>query len=141
MMVWEGMPYDQAARTVNLHVRSMRRALGYPHVIAYLNRERQVLRTSVTPRNIHRLVEIRDAENNMPAVNAIKVLEQLGEEHGPGGSGSTPSAGVTIRVVTVVQGQASVTRHEPLIEQKPNVINDASRTYHGDMSQTDDETR
>ena len=92
------------------------------------------------PRNIHRLAEIREAAPNMPAVNAIRLLSDM-DERQVGGSGSTPSAGVTIRVVTVVQGQASVTRHEPLIEQKPNVINDASRTYHGDMSQTDDETR
>jgi hypothetical protein len=39
-----------------------------------------VLRTSARARNIHRLVAIRDAANNMPAVNAIKALEQIDDE-------------------------------------------------------------
>jgi hypothetical protein len=33
----------------------------------------------VAPKNIHRLRQIRDAADNMPAVNAIKVLEQIGD--------------------------------------------------------------
>jgi hypothetical protein len=32
-----------------------------------------VLRSTERARNIHRLVEIRDAANNMPAVNAINL--------------------------------------------------------------------
>jgi hypothetical protein len=104
-MIWEGMTYDVAARTFNYHVRSMRRALARPDVLAYLNRERQVLRASVSPRNIHRLVAIRDAADNMPAVNAIKLLEELGDDHSQRQSGISASPGVTIRVVTVVQQQ------------------------------------
>jgi hypothetical protein len=38
-----------------------------------------VLRSSERARNIHRLVAIRDAANNMPAVQAIKTLEQIEE--------------------------------------------------------------
>lgn len=102
-MVWEGMNYDEAARTFNYHVRSMRRALARREVIAYLNSERQVLRASVSPKNIHRLVAIRDAADNMPAVNAIKLLEELGDDHSQRQSGASASPGVTIRVVTVVQ--------------------------------------
>jgi hypothetical protein len=39
-----------------------------------------VLRSSERARNIHRLVAIRDAADNMPAVNAIKALEQIDDE-------------------------------------------------------------
>jgi hypothetical protein len=123
-MVWEGLSYDQAARTVNYHVRSMRRALGRPDVLAYLNRERQVLRASVSPRNIHRLVEIRDADNNMPAVQAIKVLEQLGEDQHSRGNSANAPPGVTIRIVNVVQPGQSVERQPvttPVIEHDATV--------------------
>lgn len=99
-MVWEGLPYDEAARECDFTVSAMRKALQRPHILAYLRNEREVLRASIAPRNIHRLVEIRDAADNMPAVQAIKALEQLGEEQGSR-SPANGAPGVTIRIITV----------------------------------------
>jgi hypothetical protein len=76
------------------------------------------LRTSERARNIHRLTEIRDKADNMPAVNAIKMLEQLGDTDGPGSAART-SPGLVI----VIQGAAThapqAARHDkPLIDHQ-----------------------
>ena len=107
-MIWEGLTSDEAATQFDFRVRSLRDALSRPHVLAYIRTEREVLRASVMPKNIHRLREIRDAADNMPAVNAIKLLEELGDDHSQRQSGISASPGVTIRVVTVVQQPVSV---------------------------------
>jgi hypothetical protein len=57
-----------------------------------------VLRTSERARNIQRLTEIRDKADNMPAVNAIKMLEQIDEASAAAGSAQR-APGVTILVV------------------------------------------
>jgi hypothetical protein len=53
------------------------------------------------------LCEIADADNNMPAVNAIKALEMLGDEQIT--NKQTASPGVTIRIVNV---SATPVQHE-----------------------------
>jgi hypothetical protein len=58
-----------------------------------------VFRGSTIARNLHRLCEIRDAEDNMPAVNAIKALMGIDDEQT--NKQNVPSAGVTIRIVNV----------------------------------------
>jgi hypothetical protein len=98
LMVWEGMQIVEAAKQVGLTGQAMRLAIEKPAVLAALKREKQVLRESVSARNIHRLREIRDAADNMPAIQAIRTLEQLGEETHTA-SGLTPSQGITIRIV------------------------------------------
>jgi hypothetical protein len=119
-MVWEGLEYDQAARTYNFHVRSMRRSLQSPHVLAYLRHEREVLRASLAPRNIHRLREIRDAENNMPAVNAIKLLEQIGDEQ-PRYGATNAMPGVTVRIINVVNASnANDLQQSPIVDATVN---------------------
>lgn len=99
LMVEHGYKFDFAASEVGLNTRSMRLALEKPHVIAYYRKQCQVLRNAQHARNIHRLAEIRDADNNMPAVNAIKALEQLADAPGDRPNSTTP--GVTIRIVNV----------------------------------------
>lgn len=113
-MVWEGAELVDACRAVEFSPSAMRKALCRPHVLAYVNKERQVLRASIAPKNIHRLREIRDADNNMPAVNAIKVLEQLGEDQSAREAGVSASPGVTIRIVNIVQQSAGAEPHNPL---------------------------
>ena len=98
-MVELGLPYDKAAAEADLTPRAMRLALAKPHVIAYYKAQCQVLRASTTARNLHRLCEIRDADNNMPAVNAIKALELINDEQT--NTKQTTSPGVTIRIVNV----------------------------------------
>jgi len=62
-----------------------------------------VLRSGERPKNIHRLCEIRDAADNMPAVNAIKALEQIDAEAigRPNAAAQTP--GVVVRIINVTQ--------------------------------------
>jgi hypothetical protein len=112
-MVWDGLEFVEAARAYKYNVASMRKQLRLPHVQAYLRSERQVLRESLSPRNIHRLREIRDAADNMPAIQAIRTLEQLGDEQHHAANGASHSPGVTI-----------VIRHAspqpPMIDVTPN---------------------
>lgn len=115
-MVWDGLPYNEAATENGLTVRAMRLALARPHVMALLKAEREVLRGSAGARNIHRLCEIRDAADNMPAVNAIKALEQLGEERSNSGSNAAVVPGFAI---VIVQPGASVTADYQQIDAKP----------------------
>lgn len=79
-MIDLGERWDDAARAVGLSARTMRKALERPHVVAHLRTQKQVFREAACTANIKRLCEIRDAANNMPAVQAIKALEQLGDD-------------------------------------------------------------
>ena len=106
VMVERGLDYQAAAAEAGLSTRHMRFQLSKPHVAAYYKAQCQVFRASTTARNIHRLCEIRDAENNMPAVNAIKALEQLGDEQ-TNNKHTNASPGVTINIV---HGSVSGTR-------------------------------
>jgi len=102
-MVNDADDYQNAAAKAGLTTHALRLALGKPHVAAYLRAQVQVLRTAQGPRNIHRLCEIRDAANNMPAVNAIKVLEQLPDDAAARASAGSAAPGVTVRIVNLVQ--------------------------------------
>jgi hypothetical protein len=114
-IVEQGLDYQQAARQVGLTTYALRLALAKPHVAAYLQTQLKVLRGARTPRNFHRLCEIADAENNMPAVNAIKALEQLSDEQT--NTKQTTSPGVTIRIVNIAGG-TPVAQAAPAIEAK-----------------------
>lgn len=105
-IVFDGKPMDEAAKTANCTVRSIRRAFEKAHVLAYLKRRREVLRSSACGSNIHRLTQIRDAADNMPAVNAIKMLEQIGEAESMGSIAHRVAPGLTIVVVQQPAAQA-----------------------------------
>lgn len=117
-MIWQGLSMQDAARDAGLHPYTMRLALKKPHVMLYHNEQLQVLRESRRSRNFHRLVEIADADNNMPAVNAIKVLEEMA-----GGSGSTASQPdarpFSINIINGHLGQADVRERGPVIDVTP----------------------
>lgn len=116
LMITEGKPYNEAGKQVGLTARTMRLALERPHVLAYLKRQREVFRQHASAANIHRLAEIRDAANNMPAVQAIKVLEELGEDSASRNrSGSNAQLpGFVIQIINAPGTQQPVT-----IEHKP----------------------
>jgi hypothetical protein len=76
-IVFEGLDLQQAARTAKTSTRVLRRALERSHVLAHLKKRREVLRASARGQNIRRLVQIRDAADNMPAVQAIRELERM----------------------------------------------------------------
>lgn len=101
-MVWDGLRDNEAAVKFKITVTAIRLALQRSHVQAYYRRQMEVLRSRERAKNIHRLCEIRDAGNNMPAVNAIKALELIGDESAATSAGR--QAGITI----VIQGAADV---------------------------------
>jgi hypothetical protein len=80
LMVFQGLPRDMAAAQCGLKPKSLTNAMALPSVKQYYAAQLQVLRDGERARNIHRLVAIRDAADNMPAVNAIKALEQIDDE-------------------------------------------------------------
>jgi hypothetical protein len=106
-MVVDKQRWDDAAVAVGLSTRAMRLALEKPHVITYLRKQLDVSRGARQVANFHRLCEIADADNNMPAVNAIKALEMLEEQQT--NNKQTASPGVTIRIVNV---SATPAQHE-----------------------------
>jgi hypothetical protein len=105
LMVWGNgerryLPDNEAAAIAGLHVITIRNALQRPHVLAYYKQQREVLRARESPANVHRLCEIRDAANNLPAVNAIRALEQLGSDEQTN-KPNVPTPGISIRIVNV----------------------------------------
>jgi hypothetical protein len=67
--------------------------------------------------NIHRLCDIRDAANNMPAVNAVKALEMLDAEAVARPAGQ-PTLGIVIKFITQAPQPASIVDITP----KPPII-------------------
>ena len=112
-MVYDGLPLDEAAKAADLPTRRLRLALAKPHVLQYLRREREVLRASVSGSNILELDRIkRSSRNDNARVNAIKTLEQLGDEQQTTANRASPG------LVVVIQN-TSVTPHYQQIEAKP----------------------
>jgi hypothetical protein len=116
LMVWQGMPFNQAAKEARLTVRAMRLALEKPNVLRYLRNQKQIFREAANGKNIVRLCQIRDAADNMPAVNAIKVLEQLDDEQT--NTKQTTSPGITINIVSAVEQSGA------LVDAAPATDND-----------------
>ena len=100
LMIEKGLRWDEAAIEVKLTTRAMRLSLDKPHVLAYLKAQKQVFLARASSANIHRLTQIRDSSDNMPAVNAIKLLEELGSEQLQRQSVQQLTPGVVIRIVT-----------------------------------------
>jgi len=107
VMVEQGQDYQRAANHVGMSTYRFRLALEKPHIYAYYQAQLKVLRGARAARNFHRLCEIADADNNMPAVNAIKALEGIETEQT--NNKQTTSPGVTIRIVNVA---ATPQQHE-----------------------------
>jgi hypothetical protein len=116
-MIWDGLPFDEAARAAGFNVRAMRKALERPHVRNYLRTQKQVFRESVSSANIFRAREIRDqSENQMAAIKAIQVIEAIGDAEAAR-SGFTPGLqpGLTIQIIST----ADAVKVGPTIEHDP----------------------
>lgn len=124
LMVWgdkDGIPldYDVAARTANLTVRSMRRALERPHVRAYLRGQRDVFRASISSRVIFRLDELSRQNVNMnAAVGASRAILQLEDEEVQQRRGSVSSPGLVIQIVSSPVPRVPVTAG-PIVDVTP----------------------
>jgi hypothetical protein len=114
-MVWNGAPFDEAARAADYSIQSMRKALGRRHVLRYLREQKMVMREAVSSANISTLRSIRDrGGNDMARVKAVQVLETLGEVDGARvGSGEAVLPGLTI-VIQNTRGDAATVG--PVIE-------------------------
>src|SRR6185437_11537377 len=66
-MVWFGDKRAVAAETAGLSDHGLRSALRKPHVLGYLRSELTLLREGERPRNVHRLAELRDQDDNRNA--------------------------------------------------------------------------
>ncbi len=129
-MVWEGLTRDNAAQAASLSVHGLREALRKPHVKAYYNSQLEVLRTSERARNIHRLIAIRDAADNMPAVQAIDRLERLDEQRAAAAQQAAP--GFVIQVLNVMP---AVSTQDRQMQAKP-LIDHASGAHEPDDTST-----
>lgn len=116
-----GKRYDHitAPRAVGFSTSAMRKALERPHVVRYLQEQKQVFRKSLSAANIHVLGEIRDDSGNaMARLGAVKLLEQM-DERAP--AASSAYRNVTPGVVVIVNAQRStpLIDHQALIEINP----------------------
>jgi hypothetical protein len=99
-MVFDRCTRAEACQRAGLQERSLYLAFEKPEVAAYFNKQLEVLRAGERPQNIHRLTQIRDACNNMPAVQAVRLLEQLDQDAISRPSANRPTPGVVINVVS-----------------------------------------
>ena len=100
-MVDEGLTWQDAAAKVGIQTRQLRRWLEKPLVLAFMRKQREMLRESEIASNILYLGRIKRAAPNMPAVNAILALERMGDVASGQAGGVSHSPGITIQVVTV----------------------------------------
>jgi hypothetical protein len=124
LMAWQCKTDSQAAVEANIDVLSIRRALHLPHVRAYYKAQRDVLLERESAADIHRLIAIRDKAENMPAVNAIKLMHEMRSgESAARSTGSLSLPGLTIQIINTgaaTDVNASLTRSDakPLIEHE-----------------------
>jgi hypothetical protein len=98
---------------------SLREALRKPHVKAFYLAELGDLRESERPRTFHRLVELRDQdENRNAAVAAAKTLEAVSDEQQTRSVGAE-QPGVVIRIIN-----ATVPPARPTIDITPSAPDD-----------------
>ena len=95
-MVDEGLTWQDAAAKVGIQTRQLRRWLEKPLVLAFMRKQREMLRESELASNILYLGRIKRAAPNMPAVNAILALERMGDATSTPGGSLSHSPGVTI---------------------------------------------
>ena len=99
-MVDEGLTWQDAAEKVGIQTRQLRRWLEKPLVLAFMRKQREMLRESELASNILYLGRIKRAAPNMPAVNAILALERMGDATSTPGGGLSHSPGITIQINT-----------------------------------------
>ena len=99
-MVDEGLTWQDAAAKVGIQTRQLRRWLEKSLVLAFMRKQREMLRESELASNILYLGRIKRAAPNMPAVNAILALERMGDATSTPGGGLSHSPGITIQINT-----------------------------------------
>jgi hypothetical protein len=124
LMIWgdqtgRPLPYDEAAKAVNISTHSMRRSLERPTTRAYLRAQREVYRAALSSKTLHRLAELGwQDENRNAAVAAIRAIDGQEEQSRPL---TSESPHVTIRIVNVAPAPAVTTIEHvrPIAEPEP----------------------
>jgi hypothetical protein len=136
LMIWPDemgrtQDYYEAARTVNIAIRSMRKSLERPAVRMYLRTEAEVFRATLNAKSLSRLAELGWQNTNMnAAVNAVKAIRGEDDE---ARSTIPTSPHVTIRIVnvapappvTTIEHVRPIAEPEPRDPYKPQVEYDA----------------
>lgn len=122
--VFEGLKRAEAAKKAGITDNALYQALRKPAPLAYWNECLQVLRTGERARNIIRLTEIRDQdENRTAAVRAVQVLEEAAasKQQQAGSKVVTPG----IQIVINANSAERMMPDQTLIEINPLIDNDA----------------
>jgi hypothetical protein len=77
LMVFDGLKRSEAAELVGLTDHALRTALTKPHVLAYLNEQMEVLRTSGRPRALHTMIELLESKNDSTKFKAAEYLDGM----------------------------------------------------------------
>jgi hypothetical protein len=118
-MVWKGSCRAEAATAAQMTDHSLRQALRKPHVKAFYLAELGALRTSERAKTFHRLVDLRDQdENKNAAVAAAKLLEVLDAEASARPLSPAMTPGLSIVIVTAPSQSAP----SPTIDVRPTHI-------------------
>jgi hypothetical protein len=116
-MLYDRCTRAQACKRAGFTERALYLALEKAEVAAYWNAGLQVLRAGERAQNIHRLCEIRDAADNMPAVNAVKTLEMLDAEAAARPVGQADARGIVIKFITQAPAPVvDITPRLPIID-------------------------
>ncbi len=135
-MVWEGLKRKDAASKSAMTDHGLRSALRKPHVLAFYRRELAALREGERARNVHRLVELREQdENRNAAVKAIQVLEMTDPEI-MRRAGESTSPGIVIRIIEPAAQPLPLNPKTIVIEHEPT----PSGTRNRELDNEDDDT-
>jgi hypothetical protein len=120
-MLYDRCTRAQACERAGFTERALYLALEKAEVAAYWNAGLQVLRAGERATNIHRLCDIRDAADNMPAVNAVKALEQMDTDAIARPVGQA-SPGIVIRVLNVANVASVPVGPSSFAPRSPRII-------------------
>lgn len=76
-MVFEGKSRPEAAKAAGMSDETLRQMFLKPHVLAYLNEQQEVLRTSVRPRALRKMVDLLDAKTERIQFESAKYLDGM----------------------------------------------------------------
>lgn len=76
-MVHDGKQRREAAELAGMSDESLRQMLLKPHVLAYLNEQQEVLRTSARPRALRKMVDLLDAKTERIQFESAKYLDGM----------------------------------------------------------------
>ncbi|TBY41603.1 hypothetical protein [Rhizobium leguminosarum] len=76
-MVFEGKLRKEAAEFAGMSDETLRQMLLKPHVLAYLNQQQDVLRTSARPRALRKMVDLLDAKTERIQFESAKYLDGM----------------------------------------------------------------